>query len=210
MATLSEEQADKFATDYLRPLEKEIRQAMPIQRSPRPLSQPSAPPADGEPITGPEQRILNALAWMESIGVDEPEQPAVAFLAEYTYGSGGYNNPRGRLRQRGLVEYVSGDKLKLTAAGRKTAQFPEIDPTNQGLHSAVLGKLPGPEGRILTVLLKAYPKAVDSTKLAEASGYTPGSGGFNNPRGRLKTLGLVDYPSPGMVVAKDLLFPEGN
>jgi len=168
-----------------------------------------APPADGEPITGPEQRILNALAWMEAVGVDEPEQPAVAFLAEYTYGSGGYNNPRGRLRQRGLIEYVPGDKLRLSAQGKKVAQYPDIDPTNEALHAAVLGKLPGPEGRILTVLLKHYPKAIDSTKLAEASGYTPGSGGFNNPRGRLKTLGLVEYPSPGMVIAKPLLFPGG-
>lgn len=167
-------------------------------------------PADGEPISGPEQRILNALAWMEAVGVDEPEQPAVAFLADYTYGSGGYNNPRGRLRQRGLIEYISGDKLKLTATGKNVAQYPDIDPTNEALHEAVLDKLPNPEGRILTVLLKHWPKAIDSTKLAEASGYTPGSGGFNNPRGRLKTLGLVEYPSPGMVVAKNLLFPEGR
>lgn len=215
VSTLSEEEADKLATDYLRPLEKEIRQTLakplpaPTARPVTPRT-PSAPPADGEPLSGPEQRILNALAWMEAIGVDEPEQPAVAFLAGYTYGSGGYNNPRGRLRQRNLVEYISGDRMKLTSAGKKSAEYPDIDPTNEALHEAILGKLPGPEGRILTVLLKHYPKAMDSTKLAEASGYTPGSGGFNNPRGRLKTLGLVEYPSPGMVVAKNLLFPEGR
>lgn len=215
VSTLSEEEADRVATEFLRPLEREIRQAIPVPSQPRPVRTPtsrvaSQPPADGEPISGPEQRILNAIAWMETIGVEEPEQPAVAFLAEYTYGSGGYNNPRGRLRQRGLIEYVAGDRLKLTTAGKGTAQYPNIEPTDEALHAAILGKLPGPEGKILTVLLKHYPKAMDATRLAEASGYAPGSGGFNNPRGRLKTLGLVEYPSPGMVVAKPLLFPEGR
>jgi hypothetical protein len=100
--------------------------------------------------------------------------------------------------------------MRLTADGKKSAQYPDIELSNEALHQAVLGRLPGPEGKILTVLLKCYPKAMDSTKLAEASGYTPGSGGFNNPRGRLKTLGLVEYPSPGMVAAKNLLFPEGR
>jgi hypothetical protein len=217
VSTLSEEEADQLATEFLRPLEREIRQSIPAVAAPRParvlmdkaVRNRTTPPADGEPITGPEQRILNAIAWMETIGVEEPEQPAVAFLAEYTYGSGGYNNPRGRLRQRGLIEYVAGDRLKLTTAGKGAAQYPDIEPTNEALHTAILGKLPGPEGKILTVLLKHYPKAMDSTRLAEASGYTPGSGGFNNPRGRLKTLGLVEYPQPGMVVAKPLLFPEG-
>lgn len=189
---------------------KRIVNEIPAQVMPRKPCLATVPPSDGEPLSGPEQRILNALAWMESIGVDEPEQPAVAFLAGYTYGSGGYNNPRGRLRQRGLIEYIPGDHLKLSAAGKKSAEYPDIEPTNEALHSAILGKLPGPEGRILSVLLKHYPKSMDSTKLAEASGYTPGSGGFNNPRGRLKTLGLVEYPSPGMVIAKDLLFPEGR
>lgn len=215
VSTLSEEESEKLATAFLRPLEIEIRNTLAkssVVISPRPSVQRkiATPPADGEPLSGPEQRILNALAWMESVGVDEPEQPAVAFLAGYTYGSGGYNNPRGRLRQRGLIEYIPGDHLKLSAAGKKSAEYPDIEPTNEALHSAILGKLPGPEGRILSVLLKHYPKSMDSTKLAEASGYTPGSGGFNNPRGRLKTLGLVEYPSPGMVVAKDLLFPEGR
>jgi hypothetical protein len=99
--------------------------------------------------------------------------------------------------------------MSLTDSGKAAAEYPNIEPTNEALHQAILTKLPGPEGKILTVLLKHHPKAVDSAKLAELSGYTPGSGGFNNPRGRLKTLGLVEYPQPGFVVAKSLLFPEG-
>jgi hypothetical protein len=58
------------------------------------------------------------------------------------------------------------------------------------------------------VLLEIYPEEISKNELAERSGYAPGSGGFNNPCGRLRTLGLVEYPSPGKVKAKSLLFLE--
>jgi hypothetical protein len=175
-----------------------------VQRPPR-----AERPADGEELTGPEQRILDALAWFEAVGVPEPEQPAVAFMAGYVYGAGGYNNPKGRLNKRGLVEYLPGDRLKLTAEGRTVANFPQIQPTNEALQEAVMAKLGGPEQRILAPLLACYPKGMDNTALAEAAGYVPNAGGYNNPRGRLKSLGLVKYES-GMVFARDILFPENS
>jgi len=167
-------------------------------------------PADGEPLTGPEQRILNAIAWMETIGVSEPDQTAVAFLAKYSYTSSSFTNPRGALNKAGLVRYVAGGCIALTEEGRKLAQYPDIEPTNESLHQAILAKLPGPETKLLTVLLKHYPKAVDGERLAEMAGYSHTSSSYTNPRGQLKILGLVEYPSPGMVVAKSLLFPEGK
>jgi hypothetical protein len=169
----------------------------------KPLTNGSAP----SDLTGPERRILNAIAWLESLGVESPEQPAVAFLAGYTYGGGAYNNPRGRLNVRGLVEYVPGDRIRLTGEGKAAAEHPSIPATNEALHGSVLSRLPGPEQRLLKPLLEAYPKPMANKDLAEAANYTPNAGAFNNPRGRLKTLGLIEYPQPGMVRAKDLLFP---
>lgn len=161
-------------------------------------------------LTGPEQRILNAIAWLESLGVESPEQPAVAFLAGYSYGGGAYNNPRGRLNQSGYVQYVAGDRIRLTDNGRALAQIPDVPRTNEALHDAVLGRLGGPEQRLLRPLLNRYPQPMSNHDLASESNYTAGAGAFNNPRGRLKTLGLIEYPQPGMVRAKDLLFPEEN
>ena len=158
-------------------------------------------------LTGPEQRILNAIAWLEGIGVEAPEQPAVAFLAGYSYGGGAYNNPRGRLNVNGMVEYVAGNRIRLTAKGRQAAEATDIPSTNESLHESVLARLPGPEQRLLKPLLKAYPSSMHNQTLADAAGYTAGAGAFNNPRGRLKTLGLIEYPQPGMVKARDLLFP---
>lgn len=159
-----------------------------------------------EGITGPEQRILDAIALSESIGINEPEQTAVAFLAGYTYGGGGFNNPRGALKTKGLVEY-RGPKIALTEAGRAFAHTPEAPLTQEEMHRKVLSILPGPEQKLLGPLLQAYPEAMSNEDLAVASGYTNGSGGFNNPKGRLRTLGLIEYPSPGFSKAKDLLFP---
>lgn len=158
-------------------------------------------------LSGPEQRILNAIAWLEFIGVESPEQPAVAFLAGYTYGGGGYNNPRGRLNVAGLVEYVAAERIRLTDSGKRAAVYPDQIGGNEELHEAVLQRLPGPEKRLLGPLIAAWPPAMHNETLASEAGYKAGAGGFNNPRGRLRALGLIDYPSPGMVRAKDLLFP---
>ena len=94
---------------------------------------------EGE-ITNPEQRILDAIAWMESIGINEPEQTAVAFLADYRYGGGAFNNPRGALRTKGLVEY-RGNNIALTEEGRLVANAPETPLTTEELHKRVLGRL---------------------------------------------------------------------
>jgi uncharacterized protein len=171
------------------------------------LAAPKVVRPTGDPITGPEQRILNAIAWLEAIGVDSPEQPAVAFLAGYSYGGGAYNNPRGRLNVRGLVEYAPGNRIRLTESGRQVAEATDVPSTNDALQESVLGRLPGPEQRLLKPLLNAYPDSMNNQSLADAAGYTAGAGAFNNPRGRLKTLGLIEYPQPGMVRARDLLFP---
>jgi len=178
-----------------------------LARSPvQPLARSGASPArspDG--LTGPEQRILDAIAWLESIGVDTPEQPAVAFLAGYTFGGGAFNNPRGALRTKSFVEYA-GDAIRLTSAGRRLANWPVEVLDSAELQRRVLDRLPGPERRILEVILKAYPDAIGYDECARAAGYTPGGGAFNNPRGRLRSLGLIDYPGQGMVRARDLLF----
>lgn len=161
-----------------------------------------------EEISGPGQRILDAIAWLESIGNMQPKQVAVAFLASYTYGGGAFNNPRGALRTMGLVEY-HGDRISLTDEGRGFAKMPIAPLTADEMQTHVLSILPGPEQKILRVLLDAYPSAISKTQCAYAAGYAQG-GAFNNPLGRLRSLGLIDYPTPGMVHALSFLFLEGQ
>lgn len=159
-------------------------------------------------LSGPEQRILDAIAWLNSIGIDEPEQTAVAFLAGYTIGGGAFNNPRGTLRTKGLVDYRPGDRIVLTSPGRERANWPTEALTSEELQRRVIERLPGPEQKILRVLLSRRGEAMDNDDLARAAGYEPGGGAFNNPRGRLRTLGLIEYPQRGQVRARSILFLE--
>lgn len=64
----------------------------------------NVPSADAT-LSNPERRIVNAIAWMEALGIGQPQKTAVAFLADYTYGSGGFNNPCGSLRTKGLIDW---------------------------------------------------------------------------------------------------------
>lgn len=159
------------------------------------------------PTGGPGQRILNALAWWKVLGHDRPLNEQVAFIAGYSHGSGGYNNPRGALKSAGLVEYPEPGRVALTELGEEQAEAPDAPPTGDELRRRVLGKLAGPQQRILSVLIEAYPESVSNEECAAKAGYQHGSGGYNNPRGNLKTLNIISYPSPGYVRASDWLFP---
>ena len=162
-------------------------------------------PTDG--ITGPQQRILDAIAWLESIGIESPKQVAVAFLANYSYGGGAFNNPRGALRSNRLVEYVGSESIRLTDVGRQFAHYPNMPLTVEELQKHVLSVLPGPHQKILSVLISKYPNPISKDECASLAGYATG-GAFNNPLGRLRSMGLVDYPQPGYVVVESLLFLE--
>jgi hypothetical protein len=71
-----------------------------------------------------------------------------------------------------------------------------------------MDRLPNPAQRILQPLLEAYPEALTNEELAKRARYAMGKGAFNNPKGRLRTLGLIEYPEPGKAVASSVLFFE--
>ncbi len=144
---------------------------------------------------------------MNSIGIDDPETIAVAFLAGYTANGGAFNNPKGSLRSRGYIKY-NGSKLQLTDLGRDNADTPTDALTNKELHDKVLERLPSPEQKLLRPLIEIYPEDMSYEELAEKSSYAPNGGAFNNPRGRLRTLGLVEYTSSGRLKAAEVLFIE--
>lgn len=159
-------------------------------------------------LTGPEKKILNALAWCESISLYKPPQEIIAFLSGYAHvRSTGYTNPRGYLKSKGLISYESGT-IYLTTDGRGFAETPNKILTQEDIHEAVMNRLPGPERKVLQPLLDRYPEAISNTELCSLSGYEhERSTGYTNPRGRLKYFGLIEYDR-GMVKAKSLLFLE--
>lgn len=159
-------------------------------------------------INGPQQRILDALAWWAAVGVKTPARIQVATVARYNPNGGAFTNPLGALRTAGLIGYPSAGTVALTTDGLLKANAPNSPPNTADLHARVLGILNGPQIRILEPLLAAYPRAMPRAELAAAAGYDPNGGAFTNPLGALRSLGLIDYPAPGQVVALPILFVE--
>lgn len=166
--------------------------------------------AEAAAINGPQQRIIDALAWWASVGIHQPSRIQVAVIARYSPSGGAFQNPLGGLRTMGLVEYPSGGTVALTDDGRAAANYPQAPATVAEFHDRLQAILNGPQWRILSPIINAYPRSISRAEVAASAGYAPDGGAFQNPLGSLRTLGLIDYPSPGQVVALPVLFVEGK
>jgi hypothetical protein len=183
----------------------------------RPFSTRSAPMARamarrpmgaGEDVSSSQQRILDALAWLLSVNLSASSKTQVALLADQSPTSGGYFNNLGRLRSLGLIDYPSPSMLALTDLGRTKGDPGNVPTTNAELHAQFFRRLSTSQAEILRQLIATYPNVLAKSDLAERAGQSPTSGGYFNNLGRLRSLGVIDYPRPGCVVAKSILFLE--
>ena len=160
-------------------------------------------------ITNPQQRILNALATFEALGLREVARSNVAIWADQSPTRSGFTNNLGALRTAGYIEYPSAGRVALADQGRQSARVEVALSSRAQLHDAWCARLSGPQARIVRVLVDFYPNAHDRESLARDTEQSPTSSGYTNNLGALRSLGLVDYPRPGFVAATDLLFPNG-
>lgn len=86
---------------------------------------PTESAADAEsPVSTSEQKILDAMASLEAVGVSDPSKTQLAAFAGYSNPkSGGFAAPVAALIRKGLAE-SSGGKATLTAVGRSVANVP--------------------------------------------------------------------------------------
>lgn len=157
-------------------------------------------------LTGPQQKVLEAARWWEAVGVTEPTRQQIAFIARYSVNSGSFRNTLGRLRSNGLIDYPSENLVQLTPAGKQ--RIPEHAPHRDeaALHEAVRAQLSTPQRRILDALLPLRGGALSRDELAERTGYHVTSGSWRNCLGRMRTLGVIEYPRPDSVCASPLLY----
>lgn len=143
-------------------------------------------------------RILDAIAWgCDHFRRSSIDRDIVAWLADTSPRSSSYANDLGALRSAGLIDYPSPGTLALTANGVEIAAKPPAATTRADLWAAIAAKLSPRQVRIVDVLFDVGP--VDRVTLAERAGTTSTSSSFANDLGRLRTLGLIDYPSTGVV-----------
>ena len=192
------------------PAERRTTAPLSVPRVRQAASAPARVASDiPDGVPKPQQRILDALLWFERVGVAPVSKDALAFLAGASSTSGGYFNNLGSLRSQGLIGYPSGGMVELTDTGRTMANEPDGIGTLSDLHDAVRQKIPAPMQKIFDEAVRVYPRTISKDQLAERIGVSSTSGGYFNNLGRLRTLGLIDYPSPGMVQATEIMFPEG-
>lgn len=146
-----------------------------------------------------ERNILRAMFWLQ----DEQATPAkVAFYSGYSVGSGSFNNTLSKLRTAGLIA-----GWEITADG--IAAVPstvEEKPTGAELREWLRPKLSKAENAILDALIEHYPERLSGETIAEASGYSAGSGSFNNALSKLRTLQAAEgYERDGGTKASDTL-----
>ncbi len=160
-----------------------------------------------ERLSAPQQRILDALASFAQLGLRQVARHHVAVWSDASPTSSAYSNNLGALRSAGLIDYPAGGQVALTEAGGRRARPTAPIHSIEQLHEAWITRLPGPQGRILRALIGVYPRDMDRVRLATYTDQSPTSSAYGNNLGALRSLGLIDYPQPGRVVATSLLFP---
>jgi hypothetical protein len=176
------------------------------ERRPAPVT-PQLPDRDREgTLPRAQQRILDSLAWLQGVGIARPDKTQVSLFADLTPGAGHTVSMFGALRTAGLIDYPTPGSVALTAAGRAQADDSTVPQTAEEMQAQVLAKLPKAQREILRVLIPAHPAPMAKEDVATKAGLVAGAGHTVSMFGRLRSLGLIDYPTPGQVVATPVLF----
>ncbi|MCW5697309.1 MAG: ATP-binding protein [Bauldia sp.] len=168
--------------------------------APQPKPKPASIPQPTGDLTGPQMKVIEALAFWSGLGFDRPTRIQVGVVAGYSPTSGGFGNLLGQLRTAGHIDYPASGLVSLTDTGRASA--PEAGGTS--VVDRAMSILSGPQQRVLRAVLDARGD-ITREALGDATGYSPTSGGFGNLLGSLRTLGLIDYPAKGLVTAAEWL-----
>jgi uncharacterized protein len=155
----------------------------------------------------PQQRILDALAWMEAIGQKRSHWTIIAMLAQQSPKSSGFVNNVSVLRSSGFVEGNRSLGLALTDSGRGIATAPDVPLNLHELLDAIKDRITDPQYRILHYLTDhGEPTQRLWEKVAEHSQQSPTSSGFVNNVSVLRSMGLIHGNRAKGLWADDMVF----
>jgi hypothetical protein len=183
-----------------------VPRVAPQRAAPRHETNGDTAPGDFQP-SRPQQRVLDAIAWFNSIGVDAPSRAAVGFVARINPTGGHFRNTVGPLSTHGLIEAVGDDGVRLSDAGAALATAPAGPPTLDAYHAAIRSVLnSGASQRVFDAIIGGGGADLTAEEIGEVSAIDPGGGHFRNSIGPLGTLGLIQRRG-NVVHPTDLLFP---
>lgn len=188
-----------------------LSEAAVLKNAPVQPVAPTKPNVDtaGNPVSRPQQAILDTLAELTALGLSQPRREHVAVFAEQSAKSSAFTNNLSALRTAGLINYPASGCVTLTQTGNRKAAIARKNLTQSDLHDQWLVRLPMPQQRILRYLILCYPDARTRDTVAHQVAASATSSAYTNNLGVLRSLGLIDYPAKGEVSATPLLFPEG-
>jgi len=150
-------------------------------------------------------RLLGAVAWTERfLRKASAPRNIVAWMADTSPNSSGFEKDLGAMRTAGLLEYPSPGFVALTDAGRARAPEQTAPADRATLWQEIARKLPPRQVRLIDALIAAA-MALTRADLATRVETSSQSSGFEKDLGRLRTLGLIEYPTSGVVALGDLL-----
>lgn len=190
------------------PIEQVLRERAVSAPAPR-LAPRSSIERSGGGIAPGEQRILNALAELNAVGIERPTRTQAGIIASYDLTGGSGSKHVSALKERGLVTIPSAGTLALTEEGSLEAVHPEQLLTRDDLHQKVLSRLNEGERRILEYLIGIYPAAQSRADVGREVRYDLTGGSGSRHVSKLVTLGFIDIPGAGQLRAGKLLYPEG-
>jgi hypothetical protein len=146
-----------------------------------------------------QMRLLDALAWCQRmLKAESVERTILGFAAGVSPKGSGFEKDLGAMRTAGLVAYPSKGEVALTDAGGGVATWPKKAGTKAELFERIKQKLEPRHCRIMDAMW-GVGAHVTREELAQHLGVSANGSGFEKDLGRLRTLGLLDYPKPGSV-----------
>lgn len=152
--------------------------------------------SDG-PLPSAQAKILEAVNFWRSVGIEDPTKTQVAAAAGFKVTSSHFQNSVSALRTSGLVEYPSGGRVRLTDSGLAIVGVVASGTVRERL----AGILTALQGRMVDALPRSGDP-ITKAELAAAIGQSVTSSHFQNTVSSLRTIGLVSYPDRGSVAVE--------
>jgi hypothetical protein len=173
----------------------------PYVETPNPKPIPAqATGAGGQEIQPRHRKLINAIAWFETMTGENPSRAQVAARAGVSLKSSSFTNDLGAMRSAGLIDYPSEGFVVLTTAAGKFV--------DSGVAESIwltIPKIVDPRHVDILEALRSCHAPLTRAELADRVGKSESSSAYTNDLGYLRTLKLIEYPSKGMVGLSDWL-----
>lgn len=180
--------------------------ARPVQQKPAAVPRPPREPsAEGDgTLTNAMLETLGALAWWAAIGFDTVTRAQLGARLKIAPGGSTMRSRLAPLSKAALIDYPSGDTVRMTDAGRQAAPPPDLGGT---LLETIRASLTAVERETFDAIPPA-PAAITRAGLGVALNIEPGGSTMRSRLAPLSKRELIYYPDKDTVARQDWVTDE--